>query len=226
MDAFGEEIWLIDGGSVMSYGFEYPTRSAIFRLSDGSLVVWSPVGLTEAIRTGVATLGTVAYLIAPNTLHHLAIADWSAAFPDAAIWAPRALASKRPDLTFAGFLDNGAPASWGGELDYHIVPHKITTEAVFFHRPSKTVLFTDLIQQFPPGFHKGWQGIVARLDLMTGDRPNVPRKFRLGFGSKPKARALVKPILDWPADKVVMAHGAPVTSNGQAQLRQTFDWLF
>ncbi len=226
MEEFAEDIWLLDGDCVSVLGFDYPTRAAVIRLADGDLLIWSPVKLTQQMIEAVGRIGPVRYLIAPNTIHHLHVADWLSAFPDAALFGPRALQTKRPDLRFAGFLDDAGGFVWSAELAQQIVPHKITTEVVFFHHRSRTVLFTDLIQQFPRGWHRGWRSVIARLDLMVGDAPNVPRKFRLGFGSRRQARAVMKPILDWPAERVIMAHGQPVTQNGQAVLRKSFDWLF
>lgn len=101
----------------------------------------------------------------------------------------------------------------------------ITTEVVFFHRNSATVLFTDLIQQFPPGWFSGWRATVARLDLMTESEPAVPRKFRIMFVNRRAARAALTRILEWPAKKVLMAHGAPVERDGQAFISRAFGWL-
>ena len=103
--------------------------------------------------------------------------------------------------------------------------NRITTEVVFFHRPSGAVLFTDLIQQFPPGWFRGWRALVARLDLMTQAEPAVPRKFRLAFNDRRAALAALARILDWPAEKVVMAHGAPVQQDGRAFIARAFGWL-
>ena len=50
-------------------------------------------------------------------------------------------------------------------------------------------MFTDLLQQMPQGWYKGWRSLVARLYLMTGPRPQVPRKFRLAFTGRAQARA-------------------------------------
>jgi hypothetical protein len=42
-----------------------------------------------------------------------------------------------------------------------IVPgNAITTEVAFFHRESATVLFTDLLQHFRPGWFTGWRSLV------------------------------------------------------------------
>ena len=37
----------------------------------------------------------------------------------------------------------------------------ITTEVVFFHARSGTVLFTDLVQQLPAHWFSGWRALVA-----------------------------------------------------------------
>jgi hypothetical protein len=96
---------------------------------------------------------------------------------------------------------------------------------VFFHRASATVLFTDLIQQFPPGWFGGWREIVARLDLMTEAEPAVPRKFRNTFVNRRAARAALARIQAWPAEKVLMAHGAPVERDGRTFIGRAFRWL-
>ena len=96
---------------------------------------------------------------------------------------------------------------------------------VFFHRKSATVIFTDLIQQFPAGWFSGWRAVVAKLDLMLGAEPSVPRKFRTAFTNRRAARASLERILEWPAANVLMAHGTPVVGDGQAFLRRAFKWL-
>jgi hypothetical protein len=42
----------------------------------------------------------------------------------------------------------------------------ITTEVVFFHVKSGTVLFTDLLQQFPAGSFSGWRAFVANAHFL------------------------------------------------------------
>jgi hypothetical protein len=115
---------------------------------------------------------------------------------------------------------------WAGEIDQVLVPgNLITAEVVFFHHKSGTVLFTDLIQQFPDHWFSGWRAIVARLDLMVGPEPRVPRKFRNTFVNRRAARAALTRILAWPAEKVLMAHGTPIEEDGRAFIRRAFRWL-
>jgi len=226
LQPFGPDIWLADGPEADVIGFRYPTRMAVIRLTGGGLLVWSPVALSESLRGPLETLGEVRHLVAPNSLHHLFLGEWRAAYPQARLHAAPGLSLRRKDLDFDAELGDTAPPEWAGDLDQVLVRgNRITTEVVFFHRPSATVLFTDLIQQFPPGWFRGWRAVVARLDLMTAAEPSVPRKFRAAFSDRRAARLDLRRILEWPCTKVVMAHGVPVEHDGQAFIARAFRWL-
>lgn len=221
-----ENIWLADGPVVTAaLGFHYPTRMAVIRLADGSLFVWSPVALSEDLRAAIDVTGPVAHLVAPNQLHDSFIADWAKAYPAARVHLAPRLTAKRPDIAFADPLTDTPAIGWAGEIDQALVENRIAPEIVFFHRASGTVLVTDLIQQLPKGWYRGWRSLIARLDLMTAAEPSVPRKFRLAIGQGPAARAAISKILAWPARHLVFAHGAPVGANAKGELAHAFGWL-
>lgn len=223
---FGPEIWLADGPVVAVAGFRYPTRMAVMRLRDGTLFLWSPIALSDALHGAITALGEVRHLIAPNGLHDRFLGEWQGAFPHAALHAPPGLAARHSDLRFARDLADGPGFAWDGEVDQIAIPgNRITTELAFFHRASRTLLFTDLIQHFPRGWFAGWRAIVARLDGMTAPEPRVPRKFRYAFSDRPAARAAMRRVLDWPAEKLVIAHGAPAEQDARAVVARAFRWL-
>ena len=174
----------------------------------------------------IDSFGEVRHLIAPNSLHHLFLEEWREAYPQATLSAAPGLRERRRDLQIDAELTGQRAAGWSDEVDYVLVRgNRITTEAVFFHRRSRTVLFTDLLQQFPPGWFRGWRALVARLDLMTGSEPAVPRKFRVAFTDRNAAREALRQIIAWPSENVVIAHGAPVRHNGKAFIAEAFEWL-
>ncbi len=224
---FGHEIWIADGSDVVAMaGFRYPTRMVVIRLSGGKLFVWSPIALTDSLRAEIDAFGEVRHLVAPNSLHHLFIDDWKRAYPGARTYAAPGLREKRKDVAFDEDLGNAPLPDCYGEIDHVLVQgNAITSEVVFFHAKSGTVIFTDLIQQFPANWFSGWRAVVAKWDLMLGSEPSVPRKFRVAFTNRRAARAALERILAWPAEKVLMAHGAPVTENGKAFIRRAFRWL-
>jgi hypothetical protein len=226
LQPFGDEIWIADGTTAVVAGFRYPTRMAVIRLSDGGLFVWSPVALSDALRAAVDALGPVRHIVAPNKLHHLFLGEWHAAYPAARLYAAPGLRKRRKDIAFDGDLDDSPAPGWAGEIDQVVMRgNVITSEVVFFHRRSRTVIFTDLIQHFAPGWFSGWRAVVARWDLMAAAEPAVPRKFRNAFLNRSAARAALQRILAWPAEKVLMAHAAPIEADGQAFIARCFAWL-
>ncbi|QPF87224.1 DUF4336 domain-containing protein [Bradyrhizobium genosp. L] len=226
LQQFGLEIWIAEGPCVAVAGFHYPTRMAVIRLADGNLFIWSPVRLTESLGAAVDALGPVRHIVAPNSLHHLFLAEWKRAYPGAVLYVPPGLHKQRKDIAFDADLRDMPSPDWAGQIDQVVVHgNLITTEVVFFHVRSRTVLFTDLLQQIPVELLSGWRATIARLDLMVGPEPSVPRKFRFGFTNRRAARAALGRILAWPVEKVLMAHGTPVETAAPAFLRRAFAWL-
>ena len=171
-------------------------------------------------------LGRVRHIVAPNSLHHLFLPEWKRAYPEASLYALPGLREKREDIAFDADLANTPSPDWADDIDQVLMQgNRITTEVVFFHINSGTVLFADLIQQIPVNRLSGWRAIVARLDLMMGPEPSVPRKFRLAFTNRSGARDSLKRIFAWPAEMVLMAHGTPVEEDARAFLRRAFGWL-
>lgn len=224
---FGHEVWIADGPTVIAAaGFHYPTRMAVIRLSGGGLFIWSPISPSDDLRRAVEALGTVQYLIPPNSLHHVFLGDWQRLYPSAKVYAPPGLRQKRKDIRFDGDLGSTPVADWVDDLDLVVIQgNLITTEVVFFHRNSATVLFADLIQHFGSGWFTGWRAIVAELDLMVAAEPSVPRKFRMAFTDRRAARVSIERVLEWPSRRVLMAHGAPIMDDGQQSIRSAFRWL-
>jgi hypothetical protein len=225
LQPFGRNVWTNDGETVAVAGFRYPTRMAVIRLTDGSLFVWSPTAPSEDLRAEVDALGTVRFIVAPNSLHHLFLTDWQSAYRSATLFAAPGLRERRRDIAFGGDLGDAPDAGWAGQIDQVALRTLITTEIVFFHRESGVVLFTDLIQHFPPGWFTGWRAVVARLDRLVGREAAVPQKFRVAFVNRQAARVGLARILAWPAEKVLMAHGAPIQENGRGFLVRAFQWL-
>lgn len=226
LEAFGAAIWIATGAEISFAGFRYPTRMAVMRLADGGLFVWSPVALSDGLRGAVDALGSVRFIVTPTALHDLALPAWRAAYPEALLYAAPGSRTAARRIVFDADLGDAPPAAWAGEIDQVCVRgNMIATEVVFFHRPSGTVLFADLLQNFPPRWFSGWRAVVAKLDGMTGAEPRVPHKFRVAFTDRRAARDSLARVIAWPVQKVVMAHGDPVRADGAAYLRRAFAWL-
>jgi len=223
---FGPNIWSVEGPVVPFLGFPYSTRMAVIRLSDGELFIWSPIALSNGLRREIDTLGVVRHLISPNALHHLFLAEWKSTYPAARLYASPDLRHKRNDLAFDAELSDRPETAWARDVDQIIVRGSpFLTEVVFFHRQSATALFCDLIQNFRPDWFKGWRGVLARLDGIVAPHPGAPREWRASFIRRRLARAALTRILAWPTERVLIAHGDCVDTNGGTFVRRAFAWL-
>ena len=148
----GPDFWLADGPAVRFLRlFPYPTRMAVARLADGGLWVWSPIALDDALAAELDAIGPVRHLVAPNKLHHLALPEWVARYPEARLHGAPGLARKRRDLAFHTELGDAPDPAWVEQIDQVVFRgSRFLEEVVFFPRPSRTALVTDLLQRFDP----------------------------------------------------------------------------
>lgn len=226
LQSFAKDIWIAGGPVVAIAGFGYDTRMAIIRLSTGGLLVWSPVALAPGLKAEVDALGVVTFIVAPNRAHHLFVGEWARAYPEARLFGSESLQRKQADIAWHGALQDEPDAGWSTDVDQVVVRGNLgDVETVFFHRASATVIFTDLIQHFERDWFKGWRALVARLDLMSAPEAEVPRKFRLAFIGSRAARDSIRQILQWPIERVLMAHGEPVMQEGHEFVAQRFRFL-
>jgi hypothetical protein len=198
---------------------------AVIRLSNGELFIWSPVELSTSIKRDVDALGSVGYLISPNRLHHIYLREWRSIYPSARLYASPGLRAKRKDLDFDGDLKDAPEYEWAADIDQISFHGSFLTEVVFFHQMSKTVIFADLLQNFPPDWFKGWRGILARCDGICAPNPGAPREWRATFLGRRAARASLHAILSWPIERVLMAHGDLISADGAAVVRRAFSWV-
>lgn len=224
-----ETLWVAEGEIVKFYGAPYPTRSAIARLANGDLWIWSPVKLTAELRAAVDRLGPVRHLVSPNKLHHLYLAEWKAAYPEASLWGPQSTIRKCRGLPFRAPLEDTPPAEWAPDIDQAWFRGSFAMdEIVFLHRPSATAIVADLIQTFSEHFlreHWGWWRFLARLDGLTEDKARAPLEWRLSFLNRAPARRARDKVLGWNCRAVIVAHGVWPRTGGNAFLAKSFSWL-
>ena len=223
---FGPDIWIAEGSVVSFFGFPYPTRMAVIRLSGGTLFVWSPIALDDELRGEVDALGEVAHLVSPNKIHHLFLGDWKKVYPGARLYASPGLAPRRRDLHFDAVLGDMAEPEWAADIEQVCFGGSFAmTEIVFLHRASRTAIFADLIENFRPGSFAGWKGVLARLDGIVSPDYGAPREWRASFWRRRPARGALERILAFAPEKVVIAHGELAHADGMAFIRKAFCWL-
>jgi hypothetical protein len=98
-------------------------------------------------------------------------------------------------------------------------------EVVFFHRTSRTLLLTDLLFNVPSGAGSLISRLVLWLDGCNG-RAAVPRTFRLLLKfRRSSVRGQMERILGWDFDRIVLAPGAVIETDGKGALERAWSFL-
>jgi Domain of unknown function (DUF4336) len=221
-----EALWTFDG-PVVDWFFPFPTRMTIARLADDDLFIHSPIALTAEVRKAVEALGAPRYIVSPNKMHHLFWAEWQETYKDAFSFSPPALREKRPDLKFYGALGDRPFPAWESQLDQMVFKgSRFLDEVIFFHRPSKTVIFGDLLENLDPAPLSKFQRLLARMGGVTAPHGGTPLDYRFSFMMhRDEARACVQRIVDWGPRQIIMCHGVLVREDAVPFIESAFAWL-
>lgn len=77
------------------------------------------------------------------------------------------------------------------------MPGTLLKETVFFHAPSRTLISSDLVENFETS-------------------PHWPTRIYL---------AALQRVLAWDFDRIVLAHGDVLAERGPEVLRESYSWL-
>ena len=197
-------------------GLELGARMTVMASDDG-LLIHSPVA--DALAS-VSALGAPRWALAPNLFHHLHVGPVA----DAGIetWAAPGLMAKRGDVAFQGEL-NGTTSPFGDAFRVLVLRcFSMTNEVVVLHRPSRTLVVTDLV--FHLTARAPWSSRFAMgcLGAYPGCRTSVLERVMF---KRDVARRELETIASWDFDRLVMAHGEVIETGGKAALLRAFAWL-
>lgn len=222
-----KNIWIIDGDTVSWYGMPYTTRTTIVRLENGDIWVHSPGTIADGLLAEMDQLGKVKHLVSPNKIHHLFMAQWIDIYPEALSYSSPGLSKKIPNIPFNKELQDYSEKDWKNEIDQMIFKgSSAMEEVVFFHRSSKTLILTDLIENFHPDHFSGFRKVIAKMTGIVSPNGKTPLDWRWSFiMGKKEARVCFEKMLAWAPEKIVIAHGECIFKDAISFLEGSFGWL-
>ena len=216
-----KDLYCLESTLKMPGGIKLSLRTTLICLPGERLWAHSPVPLNPSQADQIRSLGNPAFVIAPNLFHHLYVGPFVDRFPDAKIYAPKDLNLKQPELHFGGTLEEASPNLWENEIQFlPLLGMPKFNEWVFFHSNSKTLICSDLVFNLDHP-RSTLEKIFWRINGGAG-KPTATRLF--GWMIKRPdlfSRSLSK-VLDWPFDRVIMAHGKIIEARGAETLRQLY----
>jgi len=222
MQQLAEDLFIADA-PLRFAGVEMGARMTVVRLATGELLLHSPIKASPELVAEVNALGPIAYLVAPNKLHHLFVGEWKSAAPEARVFVAPGLETKRADLAIDGLLGAEPEPGWADTLDQTSLDgFPFANEIVFFHRASNTLIASDLafnIDESMPFLTRTFfrlAGTFGRLSPTLLERILV--RDRAAFGQS------LNRIFDWPFERVVVAHGSVSETGGRESLLKAYAW--
>ncbi|MBS0532400.1 MAG: DUF4336 domain-containing protein [Proteobacteria bacterium] len=226
-----DNVWVVDG-PVIRFGppllkMPFPTRMTVIRIGS-ELLIHSPTALTAGLKAEIEGIGRPRWIVGPNRIHYWWIPDWHAAFPEAEVYlAPRIREQAGHRIDFdCRPLDHDRGYAWDGEIATLPIEGSYMTEVVFFHRASRTLVLTDLIENFEPrklnSFLMRW---LTRFGGAQDPDGAMPRDMRISYPDKAGLKAAVETMIGWNPERIVLAHGRWYDRDGGGELRRAFRWL-
>lgn len=223
LEKLDEDLWVARRPLKLIVG-DVGARMTVIRLPDGALLIHSPVALDADLRRALDALGPVRWVLGPCKVHHFYLPDFAAAYPEAALLAAPGLPEKRRDLRFAHVLTDDLELPFGGAIAHHVFAGApMMNEVVLLHRPTRTLVLTDLAFNLPPGARNEAR-LFHRLVGATG-RFGPHRVVRLGIRDRAAAARSLETILAWDFERVIVSHGEVLDGGGPGALRDAFAFL-
>ena len=217
----GNGLHVLDGDW---YDTPFRRRMTVMRLTSGQLAIHSAIALKDEDYAWIEKLGEPRWILVPNRFHCSEAHVYRERYPTAHVLSSRlAIPEVARQCTVDGTLPEALPLPARSEIEC-IEPagQRFLDECVFLHRPSRTLVLTDLAFNLAPA-----RGFVQKLlyKLNRLDRGFGPsRIFETVFvRDKAEFRASLQRIVsEWDFDRIIVNHGEIVESGGKALLARAF----
>ena len=199
----------------------------IAKLSNGSLWVHSPIAWSSEVADFVESLGNqVSAIIAPNKYHYSWLDQWQTRFPRATTFAEPALRKRIKRLSKTVELGDVPHALYANEIDQVLCSgNPFFQEAVFFHRESRTAIFTDLIINRDVEGVPFFARMFLQADGVVAPNGGIPRFYKWTTFYRRRARKSAIRIKSWQPQKLLFTHDQSLAGSAMEVISREFAFL-
>ena len=101
---------------------------------------------------------------------------------------------------------------------------RLMWEVAFFHKPSKTLLLVDLIENIGDktegvglGIKLWWKAVFH-----MWNKPRPAPEYQIGWKDKKAAKQSLERMLTWDFERIVLSHGDLIESDAKAAAREAW----
>jgi Domain of unknown function (DUF4336) len=215
-------------------------RATIIKLRTGALAVFSPVALTDDVRSKVQSMGNnVKYISAMDIEHHIYLTPWAKAYPQAEVIGMEGLPEKREKdpatkgikfahvFTKSNKRDMRISEEFDDEFEYEYIHSHASNELVYYHKPTKTMIEADFIfnlpahEQYSKSGESATSGILTKLftSLMNTKNEAIWQRRFIWYLAGAKDRVgfseSINRMKRWDLQRIIPSHGDVMESGAQ-----------
>lgn len=194
---------------------QIPLHTAAIKTSKGVVLI-SPINFEAAQISRINDMGPVVAIVLPSLIHYLHVKSAQVHFPTATVWAPVGAREALPQLHIDKIL---TVDKWPYEdIDFVTLQGAPkVAETVFLAKSEKTIFVADLVTNMMEP--KGWAAPFL-LKLSGGfQKLATNKRFKLAMKDKNAFKRSLAEVLKWNFDKILVAHGEFVGSDGKERLK-------
>ncbi len=207
-------------------GVTFDARMTVVKMRSGGLWLHSPCPMTVPVEEELYELGPVQCIVAPAKYHYFYVMDAQRAFPGARTWVCPGIDYKHPEVRFDALLEDHPDPIWADEIDQILVDGpRFMSEAVFFHKKTKSLIVTDLIEnigdQTP---HSGDRRLRFWLKgvFHMWNRPRPAPEYQLGWRDRAQVRERLERVLSWDFERIILSHGDTIERDAKQVAREAW----
>ncbi|KAJ7033149.1 hypothetical protein C8F04DRAFT_631126 [Mycena alexandri] len=190
-------------------------RSTAVRLSTGDVWVLASTPLTPDTKAAIDNLGPVKWIMGADAVHHLFLAQFKQAYPNAKVIGVEALVAKKEaeGWKLDGAYGADAPDTKYGfeeEISACYFSGFANKDVAWFHIASKTLIVADLLFNLPGTEQYSKSKSSSKVPLFSKLDPwgSVHKHFVWGQGKDKAAMTRdAKTVLGWAPERAIMCHG-------------------
>lgn len=193
-------------------GNPMPLRSTLIKLNNGDNILISPVKFNDG-QLSELHKSPPTHIVAPNNFHHMYINSAAELFPKAKLLAAPGLQQKRADIKWSSSLDE---ESWPYQNELQMIfvgGAPKYNECVFYHKPTRTLITTDLFFNFK-NLSNNFGNLIYKI-MGSFNKPAVSRLLKILTRDKVRLKKDLARVLELDFDRLVMAHGEIVEAGGK-----------
>lgn len=200
-----------------------PVRSVLVAVkgADGreSEVLISPGSKIERGQYQVSW--NISDIVAPNLFHHAGVPKARSAYPQARAWGVPGSRAKRSDISWNAILGEDAWPYVETLLPLPIAGMPKFNEMVFIHKPSRSLIVTDLCFNM-----RNISGLAPRLIMSLFGNFNkfaVSRLFMSYAKNRVAFRESLARVLEHDFENIIVSHGENLIGDAKNELRRALD---